>query len=344
MKIVILLDAWQPIIGGGQKLFLELATRLVKHHDCQIEIITRSLKDKSGKKFNHNQSLLKGKLIITRLGPTASWSNLLARIWFTFQSSFVALKRDCDFYLASTFLPAISLKLIRLFKSTPHCLVVIGFGAANKFYAWLEKFITEKASFDLLVTDDFNFFKKIRSKKTIKFIPNGVNLPQKTQLKKWSDFTFLFVGRNEPRKGVNILRQAFQSIKKQFPQVKLRLIGPGFKTVSQSQLHQELFKAHCLVLPSLREGHPLILFEAWAHQLPIIATRVGSIPKFVNQTNGYLIPPKDPTALIRAMKLAIKNQYLKIFGQNGYQLVKKDYSWDKTVKKYYQAFQTLLRQ
>jgi poly(glycerol-phosphate) alpha-glucosyltransferase len=97
-------------------------------------------------------------------------------------------------------------------------------------------------------------------------------------------------------------------------------------------------------LPSLREGHPLILFEAWAHQLPIIATRVGSIPKFVNQTNGYLISPKDPTALIRAMKLAIKNQYLKIFGQNGYQLVKKDYSWDKTVKKYYQAFQTLLRQ
>jgi len=340
MKLVLILDAWHPIVGGGQKLFLELVTRLVKHHRCQIEIITRALKDDQGKKFTDNESLLNGRLTITRLGPTTRWSNLLARIWFTFQSTIVALQRDCDLYLASTFLPAISLKLIKIFKSTPNCLVAIGFGAVNKFYIFLEKFLTQTLKYDLLITDDFTFFKQIKSKSSIKFIPNGVKIPSKSKVKKYSDFTFLFVGRNEPRKGVQILRQAFNQIKKKFPQTKLRLIGPGFKIISQKQLHQELFKAHCLVLPSLKEGHPLILFEAWAHQLPVIATKVGSVPRFVNSTNGYLIPPKDSSALTRVMKLAIKNQYLKVLGKNGFNLIK-NYTWSKTVNRYYQALSSL---
>ncbi len=340
MKLVLILDAWQPVVGGGQKLFLELATKLVKHHRCQIEIITRALKDDQGKKFNQNQSLLNNRLIITRLGPTAHWSNLLARIWFTLQSTVVALQRNCDLYLASTFLPAISLKIIKLFKSTPNCLVAIGFGAANKFYTYLEKFLTQTLKYDLLITDDFTFFKQIKSKANIKFIPNGIDLPSKSKLHKWPNFTFLFVGRNEPRKGVHILRQAFNQIKKKFPQTKLRLIGPGFKTISQSQLHQEFFKAHCLILPSLKEGHPLVLFEAWAHQLPVIATKVGSVPRFVNSTNGYLIPPKDSSALTRVMNLAIKNQYLKVLGKNGFNLIK-NYTWSKTVNQYYQALSSL---
>ncbi len=340
MKLVLILDAWHPIVGGGQKLFLELATRLVKHHRCQIEIITRALKDDQGKKFTANEKLLNGRLIITRLGPTTRWSNLFARIWFTLQSTVVALQRNCDLYLASTFLPAISLKIIKFFKPTPNCLVAIGFGAANKFYTYLEKFLTQTFKYDLLITDDLTFFKQIKSKANIKFIPNGVKIPPKSKSHKWPDFTFLFVGRNEPRKGVNVLNKAFSQIKPKFPQAKLRLIGPGFKTVSQKQLNQELFKAHCLVLPSLKEGHPLILFEAWAHQLPVIATKVGSVPRFVNSTNCYLIPPKDSSALTRVMKLAIKNQYLKVLGKNGLNLVK-NYTWSKTVNQYYQSLSSL---
>jgi len=340
MKIVILADAWQPITGGGQKLFLELVTGLVKDHRCQIQVVTRALKDKKGKVYNKNEKLLNNKLTITRLDPPAKWSNIFARIWFTIQSAFYALKLKPDIYLASTFLPAFSLKIIRIFKKTPQVLIMIGLSGKDFF---LERLITQKLKFDLTITDDIDYFKKVKSARNIKLIFNGVDLPKVKPQKKWSDFTFLFVGRNEPRKGVNVLRQAFKQIKKHYPQVKLRLIGPGFKLVSQAKLHQEMFKAHCLVLPSLREGHPLVLFEAWAHKLPIIATKVGSLSKFVTQDNGYLVPPNDPKALAWAMKQAINNQYLNIFGQNGYLKVAKDYTWKKTVKHYYQAL-TILRQ
>ena len=158
MKIILLIDAWQPVIGGGQKLFKEITSRLVKDHDCQVEIITRALKDKNGQKYNQSESKLNGKLTITRLGPITQWENLLARIWFTLQSSFVAVNRDSDLYLASTFLPAFSLKLIKLFKKTPQALVVIGFGAKSKFYQFIEKLITHKLTFDLFITDDYHYY------------------------------------------------------------------------------------------------------------------------------------------------------------------------------------------
>ncbi|MFH1280579.1 MAG: glycosyltransferase family 4 protein, partial [Candidatus Beckwithbacteria bacterium] len=152
----------------------------------------------------------------------------------------------------------------------------------------------------------------------------------------------LFIGRNEPRKGTPVLKEAFKAVNKLYPETQLKLFGPGHNPVSSKKLSTELFKAHCLVIPSLKEGHPLILFEAWAHKLPVIATKVGSIPMFVNQDNGYLISPDDQGALIRTMKLAYKNPSLSIMGQNGYQLVSSSFTWKKTVNNYYQTFQSFI--
>lgn len=340
MKIVILADAWQPLIGGGQKLLLKLATGLVKDHHCQITLITRQIKHTDNKIYSKNELLLGGKLKIIRLGPPAKWSNLFARIWFTLQSAIYSFKLKPNIFLASTFLPGLSLQLIKLFNKTPQVLLVIGFGANNFFYSFLENLITKKFNYNLLITDDYNFYTQVKATKKIKLIFNGVDLPDNKpsdKPTKWPNFTFLFVGRNESRKGVHILKKAFDRLQKTHPDIKLKLFGPGFNLVSDQQLHQELFKAHCLVLPSLKEGHPLILFEAWAHQLPIIATDVGSVGQFVNPSNGYLIPAHNQTKLYQAMKSALNNPQLSQLGQNGYQLVAKQFFWEQTVNSYYQA-------
>lgn len=328
MKLVFLCDAWQPLVGGGQKLFWELTSRLVKDHHCEITVITRALYHE-GKVFSQKETYFNHRLQIIRLGPALAFFNPLGRIWFTLQSAIYALKFKPNIYLASTWLPALSLQLIKLFKKTPVVLVAIGFGSRLQ---WLEKLITQKLKYNLIITDDLTL-------KQAKFIPNGVEIPHlsRVALAKWDEFTFLTIARNEPRKGIPLLQQAFKLVKKQFPQAKLRLFGPGFTTISQSQLDKELFKAHCLVLPSLAEGHPLILFEAWAHQLAVIATDVGSVSQFVNGDNGYLVPPGDVQALARTMKLAIQNPSLAVMGQNGYQLVSQRYSWSKTISQYAQV-------
>ncbi|MCX6816737.1 MAG: glycosyltransferase family 4 protein [Candidatus Beckwithbacteria bacterium] len=330
MNLVFICDAWQPLIGGGQKLFWELTSRLVKDHHCQITVVTRTLRYE-GKIFANNETYFNNRLKIIRLGPALPFFNPLGRFWFIIQSFFYCLKFKPDIFLASTWLPAITLQLIKLVKKTPVVLVAIGFGSRLQ---WLERLITQKFKYNLVITDDLTL-------KDAKFIPNGVSLPRVASGEvgaKWGNFTFLTVARNEPRKGIPVLQEAFSLVQKQFPQTKLHLFGPGFKVLSQADLDKELFRAHCLVLPSLAEGHPLILFEAWAHQLPVIATQVGSVAKFVNQANGYLVPAGDAPALARTMKLALQNPSLAVMGENGYQLVSKNYSWSKTASRYYQAF------
>ena len=331
MKLVLISDSWSPLIGGGQKLFWELASRLVKDHHCQITVLTRALRYE-GKVFAKKETYFNNRLQIIRLGPAFGFFNFFGRLWFTIQSSFYALKFKPDIYLASTWLPAFSLQLIKLFKRTPVVLVAIGFGSRLQ---WLERLITQKFKYNLVITDDWTF-------KDAKFIPNGVDIPKKLNLNKYTNFTFLTIARNEPRKGIPILLKAFDQVKKQFPQSQLRLFGPGFTIISQSELDQELFKAHCLVLPSLAEGHPLVLFEAWVHQLPVITTVVGSVSRFVNGDNGYLVPAGDVQALARTMKLAIQNPSLAVMGQNGYQLVSRHYSWSKTIAQYSQALARLV--
>jgi glycosyltransferase involved in cell wall biosynthesis len=341
-KLVIILDAWKPLVGGGQKLFWEIATGLVKNHDYQVTIIARALVDDRGTPYTKNETFLNGKLKVVRLGPSAQFHNLVARIWFTFLAVPAALKIRPDLFMASTFLPGLTLQLIKLFSEKPNVLVAIGFGAA-KSWQWLEKLITQICRYDLVISDDRQFFNLINDSCPAKYIVNGVDIPKALLSRKSKKFTYLFVGRNEPRKGVGVLKQAFKKVKKKYPGSRLQLIGPGFKTVSQKKLDKIMWQSHCLVLPSLWEGHPLVLFEAWAHRLPVIATQVGSVPRFVNDQNGYLVPAGDVSALAKAMIAAYQNKNLAKLGENGFAMVKDKFTWKKTVQSYAQAL-TSLRQ
>lgn len=312
MKLVFITDAWRPLTGGGQKLYEEVLTRLTKQ-GWKIIVVTRLLP-------GYQPS---GGLEVVTLGPKLSFFNPVGRLLFTFSAFFYCIKLKPNVFMATTWLPALTLQLIKLVKKTPIVLLAIGFGSRFK---WAENLITKKLKYNLVITDDWTV-------KEGKFIPNGVDLPIRQAQGKAKSFTFLFVGRNETRKGAEILEQAWQQVKRHYPNVRLRRFGPGFKLISQKQLDGEMFKSHCLIIPSLREGHPLILFEAWAHKLPVIATSVGSVPQFVNDKNGYLIPPTDVSALAAAMIKAINDKNLAQKAAAGFALVK-NYTWDKTAGEY----------
>ncbi len=65
----------------------------------------------------------------------------------------------------------------------------------------------------------------------------------------------------------------------------------------------EDYDSDALILASLHEASPLVVVEALANGIPVIATPVGSIPEtIIPGKNGYLFPINDATALSEILK------------------------------------------
>ena len=134
----------------------------------------------------------------------------------------------------------------------------------------------------------------------------------------------LFVGRLAAVKGVAVLLRTMVEVKKRFPEAHLTLIGDGTerpalqsltarfgveKNVtfvgpkSQSEVAEALRTTDLFVLPSFAEGVPVVLMEAMASGLPVVATRIAGIPELVEDgVSGHLVPPGSAPALAEAIR------------------------------------------
>lgn len=111
---------------------------------------------------------------------------------------------------------------------------------------------------------------------------------------------FIFVGDGKDFKEVHSYAQEIGILN----QVKFVGIKMG------EELVNEFHKAHAFILFSNYENQPVVILESLACGIPVIATRVGSIPQMINQENGILINSGDENALLDSMIL-IKNNYHK---------------------------------
>src|SRR6185369_923370 len=74
--------------------------------------------------------------------------------------------------------------------------------------------------------------------------------------------------------------------------------------LSHADVNRKLWEYDCLVLPTFHpgEGYPGVIAEAFAHGLPVIATRWLAIPEIVDERCGILIEPGNVRELLAAMK------------------------------------------
>jgi glycosyltransferase involved in cell wall biosynthesis len=86
-----------------------------------------------------------------------------------------------------------------------------------------------------------------------------------------------------------------------------RLVLPGF----QADIVPFLAALDVLVIPSVREGFPLITLEGMALGLPIVATAIdGVVEQIQHDTDGLLVPPGDPAALGAAVVRVLEDRTL----------------------------------
>lgn len=130
------------------------------------------------------------------------------------------------------------------------------------------------------------------------------------------------VGRLAPEKGQRFLLEAFWQARARCPVLRLWLVGDGPDRGALESFAREkgladsvrfwglqadvapiLRQADFLVLPSAYEAQGIVLLEAMAAGLPVIATRVGGVFRFVTDgREGLLVPYGDAETLAGAME------------------------------------------
>jgi glycosyltransferase involved in cell wall biosynthesis len=88
---------------------------------------------------------------------------------------------------------------------------------------------------------------------------------------------------------------------------RVELIGEQ----SEAALQPYYDAADLFVLASYHEGYGMVLAEALARGLPVVATRAGAIPGTVPAAAGLLVPPGDPDALAAALRRVITEPALR---------------------------------
>jgi len=93
--------------------------------------------------------------------------------------------------------------------------------------------------------------------------------------------------------------------------------------------------------PSRTEGFGNVFVEAMAAKLPVVATPVGGIVDFVTHAStGMLAKPEDPKSVAQQIKIIASDQDLRgRLIQNGADLVRERYSWDRIAGQYKAIYQ-----
>jgi colanic acid/amylovoran biosynthesis glycosyltransferase len=144
-----------------------------------------------------------------------------------------------------------------------------------------------------------------------------------------NEFRLLTVARLVEVKGIEYALRAVALIRACVPELRYTIAGDGplrpmlealarglrvddivtFKgAVSQEEAERLFAEAHTFVLPGVvtaggeQEGQSLVIAEAQACGIPVVATSVGGVPESLrNGETGMLVPPRDPRALGSAL-------------------------------------------
>jgi len=230
--------------------------------------------------------------------------------------------------------PVIS--LMQFFENLLYKKVDIFYAFGDKEEKYLRNITQSEIKFQSMGIRDL-FFEKVSKKSARKTL----NLDKK---KKY----VLFLGRIKTTKGIRELLEAMKDIN-----AELLLIGSGPDMEKYSCFAKKngienvsflgpiysdkrllyLSACDCLVLPSYTEGAPVVIMEAIARNLPVVASDVGAVSKMItNGREGIVIKPQSSKDILDAVNkvLCWKSKDIRKYAER--------YKWDKIIKEMYKDY------
>jgi len=280
-------------------------------------------------------------------------------------------KEKFDIIITHRFKPLHLMLILNVFLKAPICISVIhGFGDFSRLYRRLilKLFWTRKWHFIAISGPVANYLFRFGNdsyKNNVSVIENAINVHEVTsslksktssvaELKiKKTGVVFGTIGRLIPLKGHIHLIRAFEIVLKEHPNSQLLIIGEGRSRsklenhINNHDLQNDVILAGHLddaatylkafdvfVLPSEKEGFGMVLLEAMAAKVPIIASHTGGIPYVLGDLGELISPLSYPQGLATAMldKINQGNDKRQEEGEKFYQHLTENFSEDKYKK------------
>jgi glycosyltransferase involved in cell wall biosynthesis len=169
------------------------------------------------------------------------------------------------------------------------------------------------------------------------FIENPVDCDVFQVKRNYQSQQVLYVGRINKRKNVDGLIKAFALLRSMFPNARLRIVGEadsasyldtckrlvdlhGLQEVvhflgkaDRASVLNELSQAACLVLVSRQETAPIIVEEAMAAQVPVVASWLCGLPYLIEDAvTGFLVDPNNPQHIAEKIHLLLSNSKIAL--------------------------------
>lgn len=191
----------------------------------------------------------------------------------------------------------------------------------------------------------------------------GIKLLEYSTISKWNNL--LYVGRLDKQKGIDFLLRAMPLIIRESPMVHLNIIGDGPEKEKLKKVAKELgiesnvffvgwisnnglekyYKESTIVaVPStLDEAFGLVGIEAMSVGRPVIASRVGGIPEWLEDgKTGFLVDPGKPEQIAeKVIQLLLDRKLLEQMGKNARKKAEQ-FSIERHVEKIEEVYEELI--
>ncbi|MCC2625563.1 MAG: glycosyltransferase family 1 protein [Burkholderiales bacterium] len=283
----------------------------------------------------------------------------------------------CSFTIKPNLFSALACKLLKI-QVLPNITglghVFVKKGIVQHIITRLYKYAFANLSYIIFQNkDDWQEFIKLKILSTntqVILVPgSGVDLAEfyYIPLSNRKEITFLYAGRLLWDKGIGELIDAFRSISKQYPMVKLHFIGdyffanPSAISEEQMKLWQDelgiiyhgmvdnvpdyIAASDCVILPSYREGMPRSLLEASSMGRPIITVNSAGCKDVVEDgVTGFMAKVRDVDSLVLAMQKLINLPFADRvqLGLNGRHKMEREFDQKIVIGKYLTMVNQLL--
>jgi glycosyltransferase involved in cell wall biosynthesis len=149
---------------------------------------------------------------------------------------------------------------------------------------------------------------------------------------------FLYVGDDEPRKNLNVLREAHRRYAQRAGANALPLVLAGIEELPDAERLAQLYsQAAALVHPSLHEGFGLTPLEAMTTGTPVIAARSPGVTEVCGEAVLYA-DPRDPEDLAQQLARVAGDERLRAdLGERGRRRAA-EFSWARSARAHVEAY------